>query len=152
MIKNTEPRVDSNLVTKTTFLNNIVNYEYYHEGIKLKADLSYSHLKSDIKYSSVMMNEHCNYLYGSVSYSQFMNNSIQYRLGVNGIFSNYDANSDYYNNWSDTTTGTMGQITPYFSIKLISGDYSALFGAKYCFAKDSKPAFNANLSLNCWLI
>ena len=138
---------NANYLNKNTYLNSIVNYEYYHEGVKLKADLSYSHLKSDINYNSVMMNEHCNYLYGAVSYSQFMNDHIQYLLGINSIFSNYNANSDYYNNWSDATNGAMGQITPYFSIKLISGDYSALLGAKYCFAKESKPSLNANLSL-----
>ena len=137
----------ANYLNKTTYFNNIVNYEYYHEGVKLKADVSYSYLKSDIKYSSVMMNEHCNYLYGSVSYSQFINDHIQYRLGINSIFSNYNTNSDYYNNWSDVTNGIMGQITPYSSIKLISGNYSALFGAKYCFAKNSKPSLNANISL-----
>lgn len=132
---------------KSSFLNNIVNYEYYHAGVKLKTDFSYSHLKTNIKYKNIHMNEYCNYLYGAVSYSQFVNEKLQFKSGINSIFSNFNTISYYSENRSDMEKGNMMQFTPYASIKLILGNYSVLLGTKYSLAKDNKPAFNTNISL-----
>lgn len=138
---------NSSYLNMTSFVNSIANYEYYHEGIKLKADFSFSHLKSKVKHNNINMDELCNYLYGAISYSQLVNENIQYRFGLNSIFSTFKTTSDYANSWNSADKGTMGQITPYTSIKLLLGNYSALLGVKCCFARNSKPVFNTNLSL-----
>lgn len=138
---------EAGYLNKSSFFNNIVNYEYYYAGFKLKADFSYSHLKTNVKYYDLAMTEYCNYLYGAISYSQFINEQLQFKLGVNSIVSNFKTVSNYTEDWVGTEKGRMMQLTPYASVKFILGDYSALLGAKYSFAKGNKPVFNANISL-----
>ena len=137
----------SDYLNKSSFFNNIINYEYYHAGVKLKADFSYSYLKTNVKYNNLRIDEYCNYLYGAVSYSQFINEKLQFKLGTNSIVSDFKTVSDYSRDWMDTEKGRMIQFTPYASIKLILGNYSALLGAKYNLAKNNKPTFNTNISL-----